>query len=184
MIVGTDLKLVCSSQYRYPPPKLTWFRNTALVSTNYDTLESKTESDLRFRVEPTDNNALFRCESKNEAIDQPLSTSISLKVLYGPTNVILNGQFEAKINENITVLCASDSSNPASTLTFIFAGVQYQPDAIITTNGTNAGVMLNATFSRRVDASHNDKEIQCLVENTGAGIKKTITKTVKVFCKY
>ena len=183
MIAGAFLKLVCSSQYRYPPAKLTWYRNTTLVSTSYDTIESKTEADLQFKVEATDNNAIFRCNSINEAIDQPLSSSVSLRVLYGPTNVILNGQFEAKINENITVSCASDASNPKSRLVFTFAGVEYQPDTIVSTNTSNGGIMLNATFSRKVDASHNDKEIQCFVENKDAGIKKTITKQVKVFCK-
>lgn len=153
------------------------------MSTNYDTIESRTEADLKVKIEPADNQAIFRCNAINAAIEQPLTSFVAIKVLYGPTNVILNGQFEAKVNENISASCASDASNPKSRLIFIFAGMEYAPDTIISTNSPNAGTMLNATISIKVDASHNGKEIKCLVENKDAGIQKIISKTVNVICK-
>ena len=168
------------SEHRYPPAKLTWYKNNALVSTSYDTIESKTEALLQVKVEPTDNKVVYRCDAINQAIDSPLSTNIALNVLYGPTNVILNGVFEAKAGENITASCASDTSNPESRLSFIFDGAEYQPLMQIKTNGTNGGTLLNSTFAFTVNREHNGKEFKCFVENRVAGIQKSVAKSVSV----
>ncbi len=124
---------------------------------------------------------MYKCDAINQAIDQPLSSEIKLSVLFGPTNLVLNGIFEAKNNEIISASCTSDASNPAPKLMFIFDGVEYEPltQSVITTTGS----IINATFSKNISREHNGKELKCSVDNKAASIQKTVSKTISVLCK-
>jgi len=57
IVSGSELKLVCSSNYTYPTAMLSWYRDDKLISKNYDTIESikTTESIFRLaKVSPSD----------------------------------------------------------------------------------------------------------------------------------
>lgn len=177
------MNLVCTSQHRYPPARLTWYRDKKLLKTSYDTIDSKTESEVKFKVDASDNQMIYKCDAINQAIDQPLTSEVKLNVLFGPTNILLTGQFEAKLNEQIIAICTSDSSNPVPKISFIFDNIPYEPYQQTSSASVNFGTIVNATFIRNVTREDNDKEVRCLVENKAANIQKTISKSIKVLCK-
>ncbi len=153
------------------------------MTTSYDTVASKTESEYKFRVEPSDNQAVLKCEATNQALETPLSSEIKLNVLFGPTNVDMTGVFEAKIGENINAVCSSDSANPAPKIRFTFDGFDYEPTTQSIDLSTSNGYALNASFIRPVQREHNGKEIKCIIINQAAKIERVISKYVKVLCK-
>lgn len=182
ILVGSYLTLTCSSTYTYPPAKLTWFKDKTQLTTNYETIDSRTESKYIFKTELNDNQALFRCDSINQALDLPLSSEIKLNVLFGPTKIDMSGNFEVKIGEEIKATCQSDSSNPASKIHFTFDGINYLPlQPQVNLPSTNYGFNSTATFSKIVNREHNGKELKCLIENTASRVQKEIVKQIKVF---
>jgi hypothetical protein len=189
-VAGSELKLVCSSTYSYPPAMLTWYRDGKLVSKNYDTIESikTTEAIYRIaRVSPTDNKAVFRCEAINQAMDEPLSTNLTVGVLFGPDKLTMNGVFEVEIGKQISANCFTDNSNPAPTLRFNFDGIDYEPTSLtaspVASPSTKGAFLVNATFSHTVKYEHNNKELKCYAENKLANIKQVVTKQIKVLCE-
>ena len=76
---------------------LSWHRDTLLTSQNYDTIDSLklTESVYRIvKVTAGDNGAIFKCSAINQAMNEPLSTGLTLNVLYGPSKLTMDGVFE------------------------------------------------------------------------------------------
>lgn len=170
---------------------LSWYRDDKLVSKNYDTIESikTTESVYRLaKVSPLDNKANFKCNSMNQAMDSPYSTSITLSVFYGPDNIKMSGVFEVEVGKQISAICFSEPSNPAPKLRFTFDGVEYEPSSfasIPTAASVAVGAyVVNGTFTQTVKHEHNNKELKCYAENKAANIIQIVTKQIKVLCKY
>lgn len=186
VIAGTELKLLCSSTHTFPPAMLSWYRDGKIVSKNYDTIESTKTTESLYRISkvmPSDNKAVFKCNSINQAMDEPFSTSIALNVLYGPEKLTMNGVFEVEVGKQISALCFSDLSNPAPLLRFNFDGIDYEPTSFASTPNPNGAFIVNGTFSQTVRQEHNNKELKCYVENKAANVQQIVTKQVKVLCK-
>ncbi len=187
IIAGSDLKLVCASHYTYPSAMLSWHRDSALVSNNYDTIHSLrlTESTYRLaKVTPADNRAVLRCDALNPALDAPLSTGLVLNVLYGPTTLTMEGTFEVEAGQQISATCFSDAANPSPRLRYSFDGHDYEPSAF-SSNPTDAKVAVaaytvNGTFVQTVRQEHNNKELKCYAENKLANVQQIVTKVVTV----
>ena len=190
VVAGSELRLICASKHTYPSAQLSWFRDGKLVSKNYDTIESikTTESLYRIaKVAPSDNRAALKCNSINQAMDEPYSTNVTLNVLYGPDKLTMNGVFEVEVGKTISAVCFGDPANPSPRLRFNFDGIDYEPNSFASTP-TPAAVaigafVVNGTFSQIVRQEHNNKELKCYVENKAANIQQIVTKQIKVLCK-
>lgn len=166
---------------------LSWYRDGKLISKNYDTIESMktTESVYRIgKVTPGDNKALFQCDSINQAMDNPYSSSIKLNVLYGPTKLTMTGVFEVEAGKEISAKCFSDAANPSPKLRFSFNGHDYEPNSF-SSKPTDAKVAIgaytvNGTFVKTVTQSDNNKELKCYAENKLANVQQIVTQMIKV----
>ncbi len=166
---------------------LSWYRDSVLVSKNYDTIQSLqlTESVYRIaKVTPADNRAVFKCDAINPALDEPLTTGLVLNVLYGPTKLTMEGTFEVEAGQQISARCFSDAANPSPKLRYSFDGHDYEPSAF-SSNPTDAKVAVgaytvNGTFVQTVRQEHNNKELKCYAENKLANVQQIVTKVITV----
>jgi hypothetical protein len=183
--VGNELKLVCRSNYTYPPTMLTWYRDDKVISKSYETIESLKMSEAIYRissVNASDDKAVFRCESFNQALDKPKSTqNLTLNVWYGPSNLKMTGEFEVKAGANLSAVCTIDASNPPpSNSSNGYTTIQFSLDGI---DSEKANVINgSATFFYTLSNEHNNKELKCFVENKKANIKHMVTRQIKVLC--
>lgn len=79
---GDVATLLCKTFGGNPLPSLQWYRNGVSLNHQYVTMEeTKTvTSELIVHVNASDNNAIYRCEAKNAALDRPRNTSVRFRV--------------------------------------------------------------------------------------------------------
>jgi hypothetical protein len=191
VVAGSELNLVCGSTHTYPPAALSWYRDTKLISKNYDTIESSKSTESVYRIDkvlPGDNKIMYKCSAMNQAMDEPLTSNVTLNVLYGPEKLTMNGVFEVEIGKQISAVCFSEPANPSPTLRFNFGGIDYEPSSfasIPTAASVAAGsFVVNGTFTHTVKLDDNFKELKCYVENKAANVQQIVTKQIKVLCKF
>lgn len=100
-----------------------------------------TQNDYEFVVDPSDNEAEYRCEAVNAAAVAPLSASVRLKVYCmfntlmfewtnyltdkfsdPPARVFVEGNLLAKVGDSVALLCRSAASHPPARLSWLVDG--------------------------------------------------------------
>ena len=77
---GDTARLVCVSRGGNPLAQVYWYRDGAERDFSYVSGGGRAENELVFTVEPSDNNAVYRCAASNQMTTQPLTTDIRLTV--------------------------------------------------------------------------------------------------------
>ena len=77
---GDTARLVCVSRGGNPLAQVYWYRNGDEVDFSYVSGGGRAENELIFTVQPSDNNAVYRCAASNQMTAQPLTTDIQLTV--------------------------------------------------------------------------------------------------------
>ena len=62
-------------------PQVYWYRNDVELDLSYESGDNRAENELIFTVQPSDNEAVYRCEASNLVTPVPLKKEIKLKVL-------------------------------------------------------------------------------------------------------
>jgi hypothetical protein len=78
--MGDTLMLKCISPGGNPLAQVYWYKNGVDLDFSYTSGNGKAENDLSFTVQPTDNNAKYRCEASNLVTPTPLFKEVVLKV--------------------------------------------------------------------------------------------------------
>jgi nephron len=180
--------MVCSSKHTYPPAMISWERDGNFVHSSYDTDETNKISSSMLRIEdvkPEDNLAKLRCNSINQAMDEPLTNDITLNVLYGPDKLIMNGTFEVELGAKIDAFCLTDAANPSPRLRYHFDGFYYEPNTftskpIFDKNVSLGAFIVNGTFTQTAIKEFNNKELKCIAENRPAKVQQIVTQIIKV----
>lgn len=71
---------MCISRGGNPLPQVFWYRNDEIMDFSHLTKTGRVENELVITVQPTDNNARFRCEASNVVTPEPLKEEIQLEV--------------------------------------------------------------------------------------------------------
>uniref|UniRef100_A0A8C5QZW4 NPHS1 adhesion molecule, nephrin n=1 Tax=Leptobrachium leishanense TaxID=445787 RepID=A0A8C5QZW4_9ANUR len=116
---GAILNLVCVSRSGNPLATLQWSKvlfqkSEEVISTRWDS-DAHTQSSrslLTATVQPEDNMAVVSCEAINHVTPQALRTSITLSVLFSPTDVTILGSSSGKENASLSFSCYTAPSNP------------------------------------------------------------------------
>ena len=74
------LKMTCVSQGGNPLPQVYWYRNGKEIDFQFVTSNNKAENEILFTVQPSDNEAIYRCEASNLVTVQPLKVEVKLTV--------------------------------------------------------------------------------------------------------
>jgi len=77
---GDTARLVCISRGGNPLAQVYWYRNNEEFDFSYVSGNNRAENELIFTVQPTDNNAIYRCSATNQMTTEPLNTEVKLTV--------------------------------------------------------------------------------------------------------
>ncbi len=69
---GDTLELTCIARGGNPLAQVYWYRNGIGLDFSFSSGDNRAENVLAFTVEPTDNDAVYRCEASNLVTPQPL----------------------------------------------------------------------------------------------------------------
>ena len=78
--LGQTITLVCTAEGGNPLAEIIWYKNGIKVDYSYTTSGRASSNTYSFVASTEDNNARYRCESKNELSPTPLSAEIILSV--------------------------------------------------------------------------------------------------------
>ena len=78
--LGQTITLVCTAQGGNPLAEIIWYKNGIKVDSSYTTSGRASSNTYSFVASTEDNNARYRCESKNDLSPTPLSAEIILSV--------------------------------------------------------------------------------------------------------
>uniref|UniRef100_A0A8C3HXC8 NPHS1 adhesion molecule, nephrin n=1 Tax=Chrysemys picta bellii TaxID=8478 RepID=A0A8C3HXC8_CHRPI len=111
---GETLKLICISLSGNPLATLQWLKNGNVISTSWETEDasSASRSLLTLSIKPEDNGAQLRCEAMNQVSPLPLVASVTLRVVFLPTEVSILGSSSTPENKQISLSCSTTPSNP------------------------------------------------------------------------
>lgn len=80
ILLGQTVTLVCRAAGGNPLAEISWYRNGLKVDSSYTTSGRDSSNTYSFLAATEDNNAKYRCESKNELSTEPLTAEIVLSV--------------------------------------------------------------------------------------------------------
>uniref|UniRef100_A0A8C0IT28 NPHS1 adhesion molecule, nephrin n=1 Tax=Chelonoidis abingdonii TaxID=106734 RepID=A0A8C0IT28_CHEAB len=111
---GETLKLTCISLSGNPLATLQWLKNGNVVSTSWETEDASgaSRSLLTLSIKPEDNGAQLRCEAMNQVSPLPLVASVTLRVVFLPTEISILGSSSTPENKQISLSCSTTPSNP------------------------------------------------------------------------
>ncbi|KAH7715515.1 Immunoglobulin I-set domain containing protein [Aphelenchoides avenae] len=181
---GHNVTMVCSAEGT-PPPRLSWLREGREINStyHYDFKTQSTRSIYSFIAEGSDNGAVYECVSVNRENVPPLKTSTTLEVEYAPSYVYIFGSTTVLRGESMVLYCASSTSNPPSTLSWLKNGVTTMPHPQMelpeghgTVTQSSFGVHSNA-FPRGYD----QLSIECVATNSEGSVRQQ--RTIRVLSR-
>ncbi|KAK2152414.1 hypothetical protein LSH36_329g02058 [Paralvinella palmiformis] len=174
------LKLVCVARGGNPLAQVYWYKNGQGLDFSYDFGGNKAENDLTFLVEPTDNEAVYRCEASNLVTPEPLFAEVKLTVQFPPKKVMISGQEHAKAGETIKLKCETSISNPPAVISWFSRGRLI--DSIITSTKPSPKGGFITTSEIEVTLTSNDDQVvyQCNGNNEALGLGAMDTISLKV----
>ncbi|XP_058810158.1 nephrin isoform X2 [Phymastichus coffea] len=116
---GQQVELTCKSRGGNPPAQVVWYRNGEVVHSVYTTEGRISKNVHSFIATASDDKARFECKVSNVMSVTPMITHVDLSVLFSPNKVDLSGPTEAKAEEQVTITCTTDISNPVSEIKWV-----------------------------------------------------------------
>ncbi|XP_030244136.1 nephrin isoform X2 [Drosophila navojoa] len=124
LISGSILKLQCSSAGGNPPPTLQWYKNDKRLNAASKVTDNKISSELSLLVNASDNNAIYKCEVQNAAIEIPLFATKTLGVHFPPETVKISVSPKNLVpGIRAKLICDSSSSNPPAKISWWKDGI-------------------------------------------------------------
>ncbi|XP_030560448.1 nephrin [Drosophila novamexicana] len=124
LISGSILKLQCSSAGGNPPPALQWYKNDKRLNAASKVTDNKISSELSLLVNASDNNAIYKCEVQNAAIEIPLFATKTLGVHFPPETVKISVAPKNLVpGIRAKLICDSSSSNPPAKISWWKDGI-------------------------------------------------------------
>ncbi|XP_067942900.1 nephrin-like isoform X2 [Watersipora subatra] len=165
---GLDITLKCTVIGGNPLPSLTWYRNDEQLSVQYDTNEgSKTVvSEHLVYIQPSDNNAVYRCDANNPALEQPRSEDVTFSVQFPPAEVTITGNEQVKIGEATVLSCTTSDSNPKSSITWLHLGSSLPADDQVTKyTESSAGYITQTNITITAERQNHNGDYTCRAAN-------------------
>ncbi|XP_021945132.2 uncharacterized protein LOC110843474 isoform X2 [Folsomia candida] len=123
---GSSLRLTCVSTGGSPLPKVSWWRENALLDDTWEVSSEHVTSTVVSntltisRLQRSDLNARLTCQAANSNISVPVSTTVTLDLSFRPLNVkILDGKPALSAEKEYTLDCQSTGARPPSVITWL-----------------------------------------------------------------
>jgi len=121
---GYELRLTCESGGGKPIPRVTWYNGSNVISGKVSSFEEEDgtgtgRNEVRIKLSRGDLGSQFTCQAENEAIDQPLSTSVQVDVNLRPyrTDVVGAGR-AVEEGTPLSLMCRTWGARPAAVITW------------------------------------------------------------------
>ncbi|XP_062894999.1 nephrin-like [Mobula hypostoma] len=178
---GTTLELTCISGGGNPWATLQWLKEDTVLSMIWETGTKKgpAKSVLSYPVTLDDNRVTLSCVASNQVTVTPLSTNISLHVVFPPERVLITGTPQATEGSEVSVSCQASASNPPARLQWWAIGMEFNVTEATYPEGTGWSTTSNATFvaQRSVDGT----SLVCEAVNEALALATSSSVIITVF---
>ena len=119
MTAGNLKRMTCTSIAGNPLATLKWYIGDKELNSIYVARDNYASADVSFIPKWTENGAEIRCEATNLAMPKPEVAYRKLDIDFAPDNVRLSSRPEnPRAGHNVTLVCETAPSRPASTITW------------------------------------------------------------------
>ncbi|XP_056366045.1 nephrin [Oenanthe melanoleuca] len=172
---GEELQLLCESRGR-PAPSLHWDKDgRALPGAWSELAGGGARSRLVLSPAPQDDGATLRCRAVTSLPGGGASTSVRLRVTYGPAELTLQGSGAVPLDGEAALSCTSAPSNPPVRLRWWLGGSELRASSEGAAPG--GGAVSNVTLRGRVQL--HGAALVCEAETPGVGTR-SVSVTVSV----
>nr|QRF78298.1 nephrin [Pontonema vulgare] len=168
LVAGQMLKLKCQVEKGNPSSVMSWEKNGQRITSGGVTGARYEELMYDFKVDPSDNQAVYKCIVTHRAIqDRPLVATVKLDVVFGPKTVTVKGTTEARMGETATLECTSGPSQPAARIRWIVEGGQSRTGnyAIQPSGPGSYGDVAKSTLTLPVPNQPANVVVECVARN-------------------
>ncbi|TFJ98015.1 Nephrin [Platysternon megacephalum] len=160
---GETLKLTCISLSGNPLATLQWLKNGNVVSTSWETEDasSASRSLLTLSIKPEDNGAQLRCEAMNQVSPLPLLASVTLHVVFLPTEVSILGSSSTPENKQISLSCSTTPSNPPVQLRWWLGWRELTTTEVTVTKAAHGGTVTVSNLTHVARREENGLPLTC-----------------------
>uniref|UniRef100_A0A1W7RA58 Nephrin n=1 Tax=Hadrurus spadix TaxID=141984 RepID=A0A1W7RA58_9SCOR len=119
--ISTDTihRMTCVSHGGNPLPSVKWFKDGKEIKSTSTTNGVVITGELSIIVEPSDNGAVYECQTSSSATPEPLVRKVRLTVHFPPSGVTIQIRpKQPKSDQQVTLVCESGSSNPGPKITW------------------------------------------------------------------
>ncbi|XP_012942646.1 nephrin [Aplysia californica] len=181
--INDSLVLTCVSKGGNPLGTVTWYRNDQPVDWSFTSGSNRAINEYTFKVGPSDNNAVYRCQVTNLVATEPLTSEYRLTVHFPPTSVTMSGaQSAVKAGRRVTLTCVSSNSNPRATIMWVSKENQLPRSDVTETYSESPDGGYITTSRVRVTVRHQDhnSKVTCRASNSefGQTVADMVTLTV------
>ncbi|XP_069460983.1 nephrin [Ambystoma mexicanum] len=160
---GDTLKLTCTSSSGNPLATLQWSKNEAVVSTSWETDDSArcARSKISLNIKPEDNMATLSCEALNQVTPMPLRTSLTLRVVFLPTEVSILGSYSIQENKQLYLSCFTAASNPPVQIRWWLGWKELMTTEVTITDAANGGKVTMSNLTHTALREENGVQLTC-----------------------
>ncbi|MEE6510570.1 hypothetical protein FKM82_030474 [Ascaphus truei] len=179
---GEVLKLTCTSLSGNPLATLQWLKNDEVVSTRWETdaVIRSSRSHLALIIKPADNMAVVSCEAVNHVTPQALKTSITLSVLFPPTQVTILGSSSAPEKSSLSFSCFTAPSNPPVQIRWWLGWKELLGAEVTITDAAHGGKVTMSNITMVVQREDNGLSLNCEAFNEAILFTKISSVTLNV----
>nr|XP_033770850.1 nephrin isoform X2 [Geotrypetes seraphini] len=160
---GTPVKMTCFSSGGNPTPRLTWIKeNKALRDGTQITSGKIVSKEIVIITAPNDNLATYRCNASNDAKTPALTTHTKLHIQFPAVHVkISTTADDIRRGQSITLNCATGSSNPYSTVSWLKDGEKLKGVDLGRRNTEFGGVSTFSKVTLVASSADNERRVTC-----------------------
>ncbi|XP_072423539.1 nephrin [Chiloscyllium punctatum] len=183
VIAGETLDLVCTSRRGNPLATLQWVKEDVVLSRVWETdvLTRSSRSVLSYVTEPQDNGVRLSCEALNEVTRTPLTTVITLHVLFPPRSVLILGSPSVFEGHPLVLSCVSSHSNPAAQLRWYGNGKELNGFELSHMEGGREGVTTMSNVTIVTTRHDNGMTVVCEAVNQALFISQSASVIISVY---
>ncbi|XP_037946701.1 nephrin [Teleopsis dalmanni] len=176
---GSVKKLHCSSVGGNPVPVLSWFKNDKKLNVAVKVLDNKIVSELSILVNVTDNNAIYKCEVRNSAIEIPLFAIKTFSVHFPPETVKISVSPKNLVpGIRAKLICDSSSSNPPAKISWWKDGIPVEGINLSTKSGLWGGAV--STLEMFVNITQDLDGIVYTCQSNNEVLQRSVHETISL----
>ncbi|XP_030068963.1 nephrin isoform X2 [Microcaecilia unicolor] len=164
---GTTVKMTCFSSGGNPTPRLTWIKeNKALRDGSQISSGKIVSKEIVIITAPNDNLATYRCNASNDAKTPALTAHTKLQIQFPAVHVkISTTAKDIRRGQSITLNCATGSSNPYSTVSWLKDGEKLKGVDLGRRNTEFGGLSTFSKVTLVASSSDNGRRVTCQAYN-------------------